>query len=200
MAGQGSFAELNDAGGYITSLSLSEASKTQVTNVSDEEFEGSISQEKDRPAMTMVYPKERGSEGSLSSSETLGIRDPEAEMSRQTGDVQIYMYYVKSVGWWASMVFVAAICGFVFCISFPSKCKTSFYYAVSDSRLLTMLCDRRLGAVVGGRQRRGTQLATRVLVKCVCSTRMCSHCVLVRELLVSAHLTCCIYGCMQRNG
>lgn len=58
---------------------------------------------------------------SLTSSETACAGDGEDGTSRRTGDVQIYIYYVKSVGWWATLIFVAAIVGFVFCISFPSE-------------------------------------------------------------------------------
>ncbi|KAH8425873.1 putative ABC multidrug transporter [Aspergillus melleus] len=36
------------------------------------------------------------------------------------GDVSIYLYYVRSIGWLPTMVFTIAITGFVFCISFPS--------------------------------------------------------------------------------
>jgi ATP-binding cassette, subfamily C (CFTR/MRP), member 1 len=45
-----------------------------------------------------------------------------ADVDRQTGDMQIYAYYVKAVGWSATIVFVIAIIGFVVCLSFPSKC------------------------------------------------------------------------------
>lgn len=141
---QGSFADLNNAGGYVTSLSLSRANKTRDIDIElvDEDFNEKITpdtpDDKEGDAVAAVYPMERGSDGSLSSSETLGARDAEAEMSRQTGDVQIYLYYVKSVGWWASMVFVVAICGFVFCISFPSKCSAGLRWTdwIAHIRLL----------------------------------------------------------------
>ena len=45
----------------------------------------------------------------------------EAEASRQTGDMTMYVYYARSVGWFPVLVFVVAIVGFVFCYSFPSK-------------------------------------------------------------------------------
>lgn len=48
-------------------------------------------------------------------------QERESRGNRQTGDMQIYLYYVRSVGWGASLLFIIAIICFVFCISFPSK-------------------------------------------------------------------------------
>lgn len=44
----------------------------------------------------------------------------EHDKSRQEGDTATYLYYVKSVGWTATMIFIVAMAGFVFCLSFPS--------------------------------------------------------------------------------
>lgn len=44
----------------------------------------------------------------------------EHDKTRQEGDTATYMYYVKSVGWGPTMVFIVAMAGFVFCLSFPS--------------------------------------------------------------------------------
>lgn len=52
----------------------------------------------------------------LTDNETL-----DAEASRATGDSAIYLYYVNSVGWWPTMIFVVAITCFVVCMSFPSE-------------------------------------------------------------------------------
>jgi len=72
-----------------------------------------------------VYSKEKDKEAetdtSTPSSETACVQDREDSMSRRTGDIQIYLYYVKAVGVVATLVFVAAIVGFIFCVSFPSK-------------------------------------------------------------------------------
>ncbi|KAK3371045.1 P-loop containing nucleoside triphosphate hydrolase protein [Lasiosphaeria ovina] len=103
IAAQGSFAALNDAGGYVSSFALPRADWT------GEPDDKSLGSKPDGAAKS-------------SSSESAAPRDDESEpdTSRQTGDVQIYMYYVRSVGWWASLVFVVAIVGFVFCQSFPN--------------------------------------------------------------------------------
>ena len=45
----------------------------------------------------------------------------EAEANRKTGDMTIYLYYARSIGWLTTLIFVFFMCGFVFCVSFPSK-------------------------------------------------------------------------------
>jgi hypothetical protein len=76
--------------------------------------------DKEQEGMATTHAKDLDSRGSLTSSETACQGDGEDGTSRRMGDVQIYIYYIKSVGWWASLTFVFAIVGFVFCISFPS--------------------------------------------------------------------------------
>jgi len=49
------------------------------------------------------------------------IQKTEDDASRRTGDLAIYLYYIKAVGWIPSLLFVVAISAFVFCLSFPSK-------------------------------------------------------------------------------
>ena len=46
--------------------------------------------------------------------------DVQAEANRRTGDVAIYLYYVRAVGWIATIIFIVAITIFIFGISFPS--------------------------------------------------------------------------------
>ncbi|GKU10283.1 unnamed protein product [Fusarium langsethiae] len=47
--------------------------------------------------------------------------DPEEDSaSRRTGDVAIYMYYIRAIGWIPTMVFILAICAYIFCQSFPT--------------------------------------------------------------------------------
>jgi hypothetical protein len=134
---QGTFAELNSAGGYVSSFSLPRADWTYTPEGDDEIIQIGI--DKDQVGMAIIQPRDSGSGVSLTSSETACPREGEGEdgTSRRTGDVRIYMYYVKSVGWFASLVFVFSIIGFVFCISFPST------YIIS-----TDLGRRCLGAVL----------------------------------------------------
>ena len=127
----------------------------------------------------VVRPKESHSDGSVSSSDDETPRENEDDLSRRTGDVQIYLYYVKSVGIWATLLFVAAIAGFVFCISFPSKCSGQRGTGPQTNRLC-----RRLGSVVGRRQRNRSQRQIGVLAGSLRGTRRCCHCLSVSELLV----------------
>lgn len=48
-------------------------------------------------------------------------QDLEAEANRRTGDVSIYLYYIGSIGWPTTLVFIFCITVFVFCTSFPSE-------------------------------------------------------------------------------
>lgn len=117
---QGTFHDLNGAGGYVSSFSLPRADWSFTPENDDEIVQ--IPLDKDQEGIAITRAKESDSGDSLTSSETACPREGEGEddTSRRTGDVQIYLYYVKSVGWFASLVFVFAIIGFVFCISFPS--------------------------------------------------------------------------------
>jgi ATP-binding cassette subfamily C (CFTR/MRP) protein 1 len=47
--------------------------------------------------------------------------DIQAETNRRTGDVAIYYYYIKSVGWAAALIFMVSVTLFIFGQSFPSK-------------------------------------------------------------------------------
>jgi hypothetical protein len=58
---------------------------------------------------------------SMTSKGSMVDRNEVAGSKRHTGDLHIYVYYMRSVGWWTSMTYVVAITAFVFCISFPSK-------------------------------------------------------------------------------
>jgi ABC-type multidrug transport system fused ATPase/permease subunit len=44
----------------------------------------------------------------------------EHDKTRQEGDTATYMYYIKSVGWGPTLIFIGAMAVFVFCLSFPS--------------------------------------------------------------------------------
>lgn len=120
ISAQGTFAKLNEEGGYVSSFSLPRADWSYVPDNDDEVVQVDLDKEQEGVAITQA--KESDSGASLTSSETACPRDGEDGTSRRTGDVQIYIYYVKSVGWWASLIFALAIIGFVFCISFPSTC------------------------------------------------------------------------------
>jgi hypothetical protein len=102
----------------VSSFNLPRADWTYTPEKDDEIVQLHLDKEQEGLATTQA--KDLDSSGSLTSSETACPGDGEDGTSRRTGDVQIYFYYIKSVGWWASLTFVFAIIGFVFCISFPS--------------------------------------------------------------------------------
>jgi ATP-binding cassette subfamily C (CFTR/MRP) protein 1 len=95
---QGNFKELSGNGGYISSFNLPPPEwNYHIPFVSD------IAKEK-LDAVVQVTTQD----------ETVD------DASRRNGDVTVYLYYVRAVGWIATLIFVVAISCFVFCISFPS--------------------------------------------------------------------------------
>lgn len=119
---QGSFADLNDTGGYVSSFSLSRA---------DWNHDFSLENDDDKHAKKEYHDSSPSISGSSRRSSSPDDENDAAiaasasqakanEMSRATGDAKIYLYYVRSVGWKAALLFVVAITGFVFCLSFPN--------------------------------------------------------------------------------
>ncbi|KAB8210491.1 P-loop containing nucleoside triphosphate hydrolase protein [Aspergillus parasiticus] len=94
---QGSFKALDLAGGYISSfaLGLPEQNKPAEKTSNSEKSDVQVS--------------------SVEQDEDSEVNGPGAG-----GDISIYLYYVKSIGWLPTLIFIIAITGFVFCISFPS--------------------------------------------------------------------------------
>ncbi|OGM47599.1 ABC multidrug transporter [Aspergillus bombycis] len=97
IAEQGSFKALDLAGGYVSGFALG---LPEQNNASEK-------------------PSNSGKSDILVSSVEQG-EDSEVESPVAGGDISIYMYYVKSIGWLPTLIFIIAITGFVFCISFPS--------------------------------------------------------------------------------
>ena len=104
---QGSFKELNAAGGYVSGFELQQADwtvrSTEMTNLDQVLAMATTSK--------IVYPTLPPSK------ET--IETAEFEANKRTGDLAIYAYYAKSVGVFAVVTFIVAMCSYVFCISFP---------------------------------------------------------------------------------
>jgi len=182
---QGALGDISKSSGYITSLSSNMPTKKSDNDDEDGQSDShdtdSESGREDLPIV--VRPKEGHSDGSVSSSDDETPRENEDDLSRRTGDVQIYLYYVKSVGVWATLLFVAAIVGFVFCISFPSK-----FSGQGVQSQTNRLC-RRLGSMVGCRQRDRSKRQIGVLAGGLRGARRCCHCLSVSELLVRHDVT-----------
>lgn len=205
--GQGTFAELNNAGGYVSSFSLSRADwstagkqetldgASHLLAESGEKKQTDKGDDQDNIMQTLNSAQHRefaGGESTTNSSSNHiarptpaahdGVGESVDRASRSTGDIQIYLYYIKSVGWWACLLFVVAMVGFVFCMSFPSKLLP---YSVLVS-FGTDTLFRCLGPMVGCCQRGRPQRPSRVLARCVCCSRRRCTCLPVSQLLVSS--------------
>ncbi|UPL03089.1 hypothetical protein LCI18_014023 [Fusarium solani-melongenae] len=99
---QGSLDKLTDSGGYVSRSLVSSADWTY-----------------EQPPNAATTPTE-ASTRALVSSEEAHLEDLEDEAGRRTGDVAIYTYYIRAIGWIPTLIFVAAICAFIFSQSFPT--------------------------------------------------------------------------------
>ena len=103
IAEQGSFKELVASGGYVSCLDLQPADWRIKSKQSD------LNQL--LPSVTKYIP-------STLKPKTM-VEEAEFEANKRTGDLSIYAYYTKSVGWVSVLIFVVAVSAYVFCISFP---------------------------------------------------------------------------------
>ncbi|PYI12596.1 hypothetical protein BO78DRAFT_392440 [Aspergillus sclerotiicarbonarius CBS 121057] len=95
---QGSFKALDSAGGYVSSFAL---------GLPEWGYKADLFPASGVQVKTIEKPDK-----------------PETEIDADTrgkgGDLSIYLYYVQAIGWIPTIVFIVAIVGFAFCISFPS--------------------------------------------------------------------------------
>lgn len=109
IAEQGTFRDLNAAGGYVSGFELQAADwsarPAEMTNLDQVLAMATTSK--------VVYPTLPPSK------EKESAKTAEFEANKRTGDLAIYAYYVRSVGVLAVLIFFVAMCGYVFCISFP---------------------------------------------------------------------------------
>lgn len=96
---QGSFEKLNRSGGYVSGFDLPEP---------DWDF---------TPEKHVYEAPPRYTERV---SERVTEEDIQAETNRRTGDAAIYLYYVRSVGWIPTLIFIVSITIFIFGQSFPT--------------------------------------------------------------------------------
>lgn len=98
---QGGFSTLNKSSGYVSSFVLGAANwNFKFKRFSASPSSGTVeSSQKEKDATHCDLRGERRGTG---------------------GDISIYLYYVNAIGWFPALVFIAAMAGFVFCISFPS--------------------------------------------------------------------------------
>ncbi|KAJ5794165.1 hypothetical protein N7457_000764 [Penicillium paradoxum] len=96
---QGSFVSLNKTGGYVSSFGL---------GLPDWHYKPK--RFSDSPSYSSVDTVQKEKE----------IVVDEPENYNGGGDLGIYAYYVNAIGWLPAIIFMVAMAGFVFCISFPS--------------------------------------------------------------------------------
>ncbi|KAJ5091867.1 hypothetical protein NUU61_006737 [Penicillium alfredii] len=96
---QGSFSALNKTGGYVSSFGLGTA---------DWDFKPKRFSES--PSYSTIDSIQKEKEG----------LESEVVHRDTGGDLSIYTYYLNAIGWLPAVVFMVAMAGFVFCISFPS--------------------------------------------------------------------------------
>lgn len=164
MSAQGSFPELTEAGTLGASPGV--VTRPDGAKVAPG---GDMSLEKTANNLAEVNDKDKDGKASLSTRDTGSSRgDKPVDTSRQTGDVQTYLFYIQSVGWWATIIFFLAILGFVFSVSFPSESERMpaspwRHAGVRNADRLGSARRSCLGSVVGRRQRNGAQRQTGIL-------------------------------------
>lgn len=95
---QGTFEELSQSTGYVSRSLVSSADWTYTASTPP-------SQPPPEPIATPEVPLLEGEDDGS---------------GRSTGDVAIYTYYVRAIGWLPTFAFIFAICAFIFCQSFPT--------------------------------------------------------------------------------
>lgn len=96
---QGGFTALNKTGGYVSSFGLGSA-----------DWDYKPKRFSDSPSYSTIDSIEKEKE----------FIDLEPVKRDTGGDLSIYTYYVNAIGWFPAIIFIVAMAGFTFCISFPS--------------------------------------------------------------------------------
>jgi len=100
IAQQGTFEELRHIPGYVEGLSLKRSFDVVLTN------------DNVPPASSVVEEVP---------ADIMEIEAAASDMARQTGDLSLYVYYFKTVGWGFSLYYLFAVVAFAFCYTFPSR-------------------------------------------------------------------------------
>ncbi|RPA78129.1 putative ABC multidrug transporter [Ascobolus immersus RN42] len=104
IAEYGRFDDLNSLGGYISGFTLPAADWTYKPNDGD-----------DYNLEQGITKYEYVTVDHLASKESA-----DAEANRRFGDLSIYLYYIRSIGWTPTSIFIVCITLFIFCQSFPN--------------------------------------------------------------------------------
>ncbi|KAL4738175.1 P-loop containing nucleoside triphosphate hydrolase protein [Aspergillus similis] len=101
----GSFSDLTEQSGYVSSFSLPAPNWDSTGET--ECFA------KPKPSRTAVLPVKKADWS-------------EENVHKHTSSLATYLFYIRAVGWIPTMIFLAAIAAFVFCISFPTSAPMRF--------------------------------------------------------------------------
>ncbi|RGP66062.1 hypothetical protein FSPOR_6888 [Fusarium sporotrichioides] len=104
---QGTFEELNNSDNYVSRSAVSATDGTQ------SKAPGS------GPDSTLA-PLPESSAAVLADLDMALIESEQDDAGRRSGDMAIYMYYMHAIGWIPTLVFVLAICAYIFCQCFPT--------------------------------------------------------------------------------
>ncbi|GKU22899.1 unnamed protein product, partial [Fusarium langsethiae] len=104
---QGTFDELNNSDNYVSRSAVSTTDETQ------SKAPGS------GPDSTLA-PLPESSAAVLADLDMALIEGKQDDAGRRSGDMAIYMYYMHAIGWIPTLIFVLAICAYIFCQCFPT--------------------------------------------------------------------------------
>jgi ATP-binding cassette, subfamily C (CFTR/MRP), member 1 len=158
-AEQGTFEQLNNSGGYVSTFTLTPPSWDYVPeDMSD----------LDLTSYSSNAPQQGMTEDSL-----------EEDAARRTGDVAVYLYYIRSVGWVAAWIFIISVTIFTFCNSFPREYPL---VAIKEHPLTNR--HRYVAEMVGSGERSVSKQSTWLLARDILHAREHCHLLFDRELLV----------------
>lgn len=110
---QGSFDELKANGGYMSTFTFTSVESRTFSR--QEELQAVQDTDTTKESVPLVAETEPAA--------------LEEDSTRRTGDVSVYLYYIRAIGWIPTIIFLVCITCYVFGISFPSK-----YMSVSKSK------------------------------------------------------------------
>ena len=115
---QGNFKQLDAAGGYVSNFNLPPPDWAYIPlhGNSTDQHSGSTQTDAETTKLTDLE---------------------EDDASRRMGDLSIYLYYIQSIGWIPTIIFVVAITVYIFCVSFPSKSLVPLVHSILQDSLLT---------------------------------------------------------------
>lgn len=111
-----------DANGRIVESGTAEEIAARPGNILDL-GKNAKNQAQENDAGSPILPTRRSDNEISSFAAVVPTTEFEADLSRQTGDSSVYVFYIRLAGWRASLSFLASMLIYAFCEAFPSKSK-----------------------------------------------------------------------------